>query len=281
MKEVFEFDWEDFEDENLLIKVNNYEEQVQCIDFIANHCNVDKEYVNYQDYEEDWSYIISSKWCKNRWSRIHVDDLGEDDIYIEFKNIKQEESETSNKKEFDWDGFKSEEFDVVLKSSEEANSFFNEMYDKYNIEYRTDYDEYFDFIERDSVFITYSEYEDDGWDWSNTQFTDKIVNWSDYMDKKNTTGTLKDTLGKSSVERALDSNVYNKIDNSQQDIKQAFVDIDTSVLYKTRELFDTIRDEKDIEKIRNTLNIIDRLVITKNKVLNDFDSCMIDELNKE
>ena len=97
---------------------------------------------------------------------------------------------------------------------------------------------------------------------------------------ENATQILKNTLGESHVEKVVNTSIYKRIDNLQQDIKQAFADIDTSVLYKIRELFEIIRDEKDIEKIKNILNIIDRLVVTKNKVLNDFDIDMIDELNK-
>ena len=100
------------------------------------------------------------------------------------------------------------------------------------------------------------------------------------MDKENATQILKNILGEPHVEKVVDTSIYKRIYNTKQDIKQAFADIDTSVLYKIRELFEIIRDEKDIEKIKNILNIIDRLVITKNKALNDFDIAMIDELNK-
>ena len=156
------------------------------------------------------------------------------------------------------------------------------MYNEFNInEYADYYKDNIMFDENNSEFkIYYNKYIDywyiDFYNECNINF----INWSDYMDKENATQILKNTLGESHVEKVIDTSIYKRIDNTKQDIKQAFADIDTSVLYKIRELFDIIRDEKDIEKIKNILNIIDKLVITKNKALNDFDIAMIDELNK-
>ena len=187
-----------------------------------------------------------------------------------------------NKKEFDWNKFKNNEVGVILRSDEEAKDFFAKMYNKFNInEYVDYYKDDIMFDENNSEFkIYYNKYIDywyiDFYNECNINF----INWSDYMDKENATQILKNTLGEPHVEKVVNTSIYKRIDNLQQDIKQAFADIDTSVLYKIRELFEIIRDEKDIEKIKNILNIIDRLVITKNKVLNDFDIDMIDELNK-
>ena len=187
-----------------------------------------------------------------------------------------------NKKEFDWNKFKNNEVGVILRSDEEAKDFFTKMYNKFNInEYADYYKDNIMFDENNSEFkIYYNKYIDywyiDFYNECNINF----INWSDYMDKENATQILKNTLCKSHVKKVLDTSIYKRINNTKQDIKQAFIDIDTSVLYKIRELFDIIRDEKDIEKIKNILNIIDKLVITKNKVLNDFDIDMIDELNK-
>ena len=187
-----------------------------------------------------------------------------------------------NKKEFDWNKFKNNEVGVILRSDEEAKDFFAKMYNKFNInEYADYYKDNIMFDENNSEFkIYYNKYIDywyiDFYNECNINF----INWSDYMDKENTTQILKNTLGEPHVEKVVNTSIYKRIDNLQQDIKQAFADIDTSVLYKIRELFEIIRDEKDIEKIKNILNIIYRLVITKNKVLNDFDIDMIDELNK-
>lgn len=187
-----------------------------------------------------------------------------------------------NKKEFDWNEFKNNKVGVILRSDEEAKDFFTKMYNEFNInEYVDYYKDNIMFDENNSEFkIYYNKYIDywyiDFYNECNINF----INWSDYMDKENTTQILKNTLGELHVEKVVDTSIYKRINNTKQDIKQAFIDIDTSVLYKIRELFDIIRDEKDIEKIKNILNIIDRLVITKNKVLNDFDIDMIDELNK-
>ena len=187
-----------------------------------------------------------------------------------------------NKKEFDWNKFKNNEVGVILRSDEEAKDFFTKMYNKFNInEYADYYKDNIMFDENNSEFkIYYNKYIDywyiDFYNECNINF----INWSDYMDKENSTQILKNTLGESHVEKVVDTSIYKRINNTKQDIKQAFIDIDTSVLYKIRELFEIIRDEKDVEKIKNILNIIDKLVITKNKVLNDFDIDMIDELNK-
>lgn len=187
-----------------------------------------------------------------------------------------------NKKEFDWNEFKNNKVGVILRSDEEAKDFFTKMYNEFNInEYVDYYKDNIMFDENNSEFkIYYNKYIDywyiDFYNECNINF----INWSDYMNKENTTQILKNTLGELHVEKVVDTSIYKRINNTKQDIKQAFIDIDTSVLYKIRELFDIIRDEKDIEKIKNILNIIDRLVITKNKVLNDFDIDMIDELNK-
>lgn len=297
MKEVFEFNWKDFEDKKLLIRVNNYDEQVKCIDFISNHYNVDKKYIDYCYYEEDWNHIIYCILEDSKWSRIHKDYLEKDDIYIEFKNIKQEESEQINidnnlkiSKEFDFEKWKDEGLYVIVNSKEEAINFLSKLWNYFGIvrEHRDNICGYIEKFDLCRNLIYYDEQEKDKWlrigDYAHifndiiNNKKDKVVNWSDYMDKENITQILKNTLGEPHVEKVVDTSIYKRIDDTKQDIKQAFVDIDTSVLYKTRELFDTIRDEKDIEKIRNTLNIIDRLVITKNKVLNDFDIDMIDEL---
>ena len=187
-----------------------------------------------------------------------------------------------NKKEFNWNKFKNNEVGVILRSDEEAKDFFTKMYNKFNInEYADYYKDNIMFDENNSEFkIYYNKYIDywyvDFYNECNINF----INWSDYMDKENATQILKNTLGEPYVEKVVDTSIYKRIDDTKQDIKQAFADIDTSVLYKIRELFDVIRDEKDIKKIKNILNIIYRLVITKNKVLNDFNIDMIDELNK-
>ena len=274
-KEVFEFNWEDFEDGKLLIKVNNYKEQVKCVDFITKHYNVDIECINYNNYEEKWSYIAYCSCMNDKWSRINIYDLGKNKSYINFKNIKQEEN-----KDFDWEGFKNNKVDVILRSDEEAKDFFTKMYNEFNINECADYyKNTIMFDENNSEFkIYYNKYIDY---WCVDSHDKCFINWSDYMDKENTTQILKNTLGESHVEKVVDTSIYKRIQNTKQDIKQAFADIDTSVLYKIRELFDIIRGEKDIEKIKNILNIIDRLVITKNNVLNDFDVYMIDELNEE
>ena len=275
IKEVFEFNWEDFEDGKLLIKVNNYKEQVKCVDFITKHYNVDIECINYSNYEEEWSYIAYCSCMNDKWSRINIYDLGKNKSYINFKNIKQEEN-----KDFDWEGFKNNKVDVILRSDEEAKDFFTKMYNEFNINECADYyKNTIMFDENNSEFkIYYNKYIDY---WCVDSHDKCFINWSDYMDKENTTQILKNTLGEPHVEKVVDTSIYKRIQNTKQDIKQAFADIDTSVLYKIRELFDIIRHEKDIEKIKNILNIIDRLVITKNNVLNDFDVYMIDELNKE
>ena len=272
IKEVFEFNWEDFEDGKLLIKVNNYKEQVKCVDFITKHYNVDIECINYNNYEEKWSYIAYCSCMNDKWSRINIYDLGKNKSYINFKNIKQEEN-----KDFDWEGFKNNKVDVILRSDEEAKDFFTKMYNEFNINECADYyKNTIMFDENNSEFkIYYNKYIDY---WCVDSHDKCFINWSDYMDKENTTQILKNTLGEPHVEKVVDTSIYKRIQNTKQDIKQAFADIDTSVLYKIRELFDIIRHEKDVEKIKNILNIIDRLVITKNNVLNDFDVYMIDEL---
>ena len=185
-----------------------------------------------------------------------------------------------NKKEFDWNAFKNNKVSVILRSDEEAKDFFTKMYNEFNINECVDYyKNKIMFDEHNSEFkIYYNKYIDC---WCVDSHNKCFINWSDYMDKENTTQILKNILGEPHVEKVVDTSIYKRIDNTKQDIKQAFVDIDTSVLYTTRELFDIIRHEKDIEKIKNILNIIDRLIITKNKVLNDFDIDMIDELNEE
>lgn len=187
-----------------------------------------------------------------------------------------------NKKEFDWNEFKNNKVGVILRSDEEAKDFFTKMYNEFNInEYVDYYKDNIMFDENNSEFkIYYNKYIDYWYIDSYNECNINFINWSDYMDKENTTQILKNTLGELHVEKVVDTSIYKRINNTKQDIKQAFIDIDTSVLYKIRELFDIIRHEKDIEKIKNILNIIDGLVITKNKVLNDFDIDVIDELNK-
>ena len=199
------------------------------------------------------------------------------------EKVEEEYNSVINKKEFDWNKFKNNEVGVIVRSDEEAKDFFTKMYNKFNInEYADYYRDDIMFDEDNSEFkIYYNKYIDYWCVDSCNKCNINFINWSDYMDKENTTQILKNTLGEPYVEKVVDTSIYKRIDDTKQDIKQAFVDIDTNVLYKIRELFDTIRYEKDIEKIKNILNIIYRLVITKNKVLNDFDIDMIDELNKE
>ena len=291
------WNWVNNKDGIIYYNVITYDDFIKLVEKEESN-NLEESINNVEKTAEDKKPTEIDKWDKNVPAE-NIDGMGtfesefsnknhilkENKIDKELNEKVEEEykyilNSIRNKKEFDWNAFKNNKVSVILRSDEEAKDFFTKMYNEFNINECVDYyKNKIMFDEHNSEFkIYYNKYIDC---WCVDSHNKCFINWSDYMDKENTTQILKNILGEPHVEKVVDTSIYKRIDNTKQDIKQAFVDIDTSVLYTTRELFDIIRHEKDIEKIKNILNIIDRLIITKNKVLNDFDIYMIDELNEE
>lgn len=231
---------------------------------------INETYFNGTDYDGIIYNIYKYNNTITYWGSNHNYDF-------EFKLEKNNNSNNMKEVfEFDWDGFKNGEFDVVLKNREEANSFFNAMYDKYNIENRISYDEYFDFIERDDVFIKYNEYEYDKWIWSRELLTDKIVNWSDYMDnnyfnQRDESVDLENIKNNAYKSILKELNKEDELKFSHEEIKDKFFYIDKQVLINCKNIFKSIENETDLSKIDDALNIIDKMIDVKNKLLNDFD----------
>lgn len=64
------------------------------------------------------------------------------------------------------------------------------------------------------------------------------------------------------------------------EVKDAFYNIELKTLRNAYKLLESIEVETDLSKIEDTLNIIDKMIDVKNKVLNDFDTDIFNDVNK-